>query len=401
MLQRDFNVTLKIRSYDSALADEETSRLGRLVDADPLPVPHSIELRRLESFPRFMRHEDHHYQGRSRARPGPGADGLGEEGEPFLIWSSPEAKGHDEDFFDVRARSQGKVNLRRASPEMLDGFLNLAEAPAERVLTYAREWGVLGLCSHGLPCTHDHFRNRRRVSPNREEPCFPLGWDGLGGQEPVAAWWRYARLARAMLSTASRLRRSKPELDPAELWTLRDSPTSAEKRRHQGERRTQTERRTQGERRIQGERRTAQVGVWRREDGRLLVAPDQGQELCKHGWPLLARSVNRWLVDGDVRPWLVLRPHRAGPEPQIRLAAPWWLGSPSWGLFGALGMQLATAVGGTSYSQCDACGRAYRPVRMPAGGRGHYCPRQECQRAAASRRKRRSRAARSLGVGTC
>jgi hypothetical protein len=51
----------------------------------------------------------------------------------------------------------GKSILRRAASNLLEQFCRIAESPNTNaaVATFAKRWGVLGLCEHGLPYSHD------------------------------------------------------------------------------------------------------------------------------------------------------------------------------------------------------------------------------------------------------
>jgi len=58
----------------------------------------------------------------------------------------------------------------------------------------------------------------------------------------------------------------------------------------------------------------------------------------------------------------------------------------SWGgmaLFGALVIQLLSAIAGTGFAVCSACGAAYVPSRRPRQNQRHYC--SDCGRSAALR----------------
>src|SRR5919198_6522733 len=65
-------------------------------------------------------------------------------GAPCLTWGwrdSPEPIGRE---------------ARPAAPECFWRFLDLADAPDDAILAFAREWGVLELCEqHGLPASHN------------------------------------------------------------------------------------------------------------------------------------------------------------------------------------------------------------------------------------------------------
>jgi hypothetical protein len=61
----------------------------------------------------------------------------------------------------------GEMHRRKTAPDLLERFCGIAEAPdtAAAVVAFAKRWGVLGLCEHGLPYGHVRFY----------EPMFGLG----------------------------------------------------------------------------------------------------------------------------------------------------------------------------------------------------------------------------------
>lgn len=99
--------------------------------------------------------------------------------EPDMNWVAPPASHH--------------------GAGLLSEFSRLADATPAQVLTFARRWGPLALCAHGLPHTH----SRSLVHPGTDsEPtqtilgCEPAS-DGAGGwTDPVAEWRRLARDVR-------------------------------------------------------------------------------------------------------------------------------------------------------------------------------------------------------------
>ena len=110
------------------------------------------------------------------------------------------------------------------------------------------------------------------------------------------------------------------------------------------------------------------------------------------------RPRGRWLVDGDVRPQVFPGP-ALDSRLRLRLESPWWMRSPSWPLFGALGVALAQAVAGASFAWCFGCGSMYSPKRAPRDGEAHYCDR--CRREGVPLRdaKRRQRERERRGAG--
>lgn len=317
MLERDSNVTANHHPEPA----HEAGQIGTPVDTDALVVPQRVALRRL-------------VLGRPKVR----AFSYPVGRQDCIVWTSPamspiERHAPDE-FGSLRGRSQGQVRLVRPSPAMLDAFLRLADAPGDRIRDYAAAWGPLAICRHGKPCTHNPFTSQRQLDPSAPDLCAPLGWNGKRGIEPVEAWRRYSRLARTIVAVSGQLGRGDTP-EPAMLWDLRRLGTP----------------------------------------GRAHVPTPAGanSELQRLAWPLLVAAINTWLMDGDMRPQMMLQSRRHGFHPLVRLASPWWCGTPSWGLFGTLGMMLANAVATTSHAICDGCGEPYRPKRMPAASRMRFC----------------------------
>ena len=101
---------------------------------------------------------------------------------------------------------------RSARPRdgLLEGFLALADAPGEKIFRYAKRWGVLMICDHMLPSSHN---------PNHLEidqlGCRPLGWGREPYWEPLDAWRHFAGQAHALLRIANRVHQGK-SADPAD-----------------------------------------------------------------------------------------------------------------------------------------------------------------------------------------
>jgi hypothetical protein len=231
--------------------------------------------------------------------------------------------------------ARGQWNARRVVPgaDMLRRFVGLADAPPTKVVAFARTWGPLGICEHGLPSSHSI-------------DCEPVGWNGRGGWEPVEIWRRYARRARALLLVSDRLRTGSPG-DIEELRPLA--------------------------------RDLAAV---------LLAAGRFGggtrTRVCPPDWWTLVNSVvNRWLVEGDVRPRLLMSGNDA--RPRLALTPTWRFPVPEFSLFGVLGMQLAFAASGEKgLAFCSACGGGFEPGRQLRAGERHYC--DECRASGAPQR---------------
>ena len=141
--------------------------------------------------------------------------------------------------------------LIQPAPGMFEGFLSLADAPASRILSYARRWGVLRLCKHDFPaqhppdywpscpveahaCPYEILDNTNPEIPTHRADfhhCEPRGIHSEGKYvgrpwEPIEAWQMWARRAQATLALAAELKESKV---PArrhwrEAWGLEEVP---------------------------------------------------------------------------------------------------------------------------------------------------------------------------------
>lgn len=258
-------------------------------------------------------------------------------------------------------------------PNLLARFASLAGAPAERIASYARHWGTLGTCVHGLPAVH-----------NSADTCIPWGeWEDASGDhwqwEPIGVWRHYARQAGALLGIAAALHEGR--LGRAEDWLV-----VHEWYRPEGE---------------DGDFREASLRDVDPTSGRLPEGPppqaarwwltgefsEFWDNSIASDWRMLTARVQKWLRLGDVRPFLEWR------DGAVQIA----LGGR--GLFGDLGVQLALAVTKTEgFATCSSCGNLYVPTRRPRAGQSHYCDTcrgPDGRRAAWRDAKRRERARRS------
>lgn len=102
-----------------------------------------------------------------------------------------------------------EFSTKEVDDELVFNFANLVFVGPESILEFARNWGVLDLCEHGLPATH----NRASVSPSSPaatSACQPTG------KEAVSQWQEYARRVRAMIKVATQV--NKGELGESEDW---------------------------------------------------------------------------------------------------------------------------------------------------------------------------------------
>lgn len=247
----------------------------------------------------------------------------GELGRPVdaTLWTrQPEVEiREDRLYYDP---SQGtEVGPSKA---MFPAFLRLADAPAERVAEFARNYGVLRICEHGLPCSHNP---EPHPCSGRGRGCAPLGWDdrlsAYPTYDPLEVWRAFAREAFAMTKVADRL--------------------------------------------LQG--RQGRAEDWEIVFGRSGSKAPWWQQHVDVERIIISRTVNEWLSIGNVRPVVVW--HGSEKKPTVKLGGT--------GLFGALALQLALAIGQSlGFAVCVHCRREYPPTaRRPKTGQRNFCP--ECR----------------------
>ncbi|SRR6266478_4128599 len=223
------------------------------------------------------------------------------------------------------------------SQGMLEGFLELAQAPDRNIARYAKHWGVLGICEHRLPSSH---------SPDmlelRKFGCRPLGWEDGECWEPLDTWRHFVTQAFSLLKIANRVHQGKTA-DPSD-WA-----------------------------RVYARSRSGVPTV--------LKAPSP--EMDKH---LLVMCLNEWLTLGNVS----LRIDWSSEDrPTVKFN--------THGLFGALAVQLVlSAAQVDGWAICTHCRSEYMPPkRQPKTGQRNFCPscrsanipRKYAMRAFASRKR--------------
>ena len=280
-----------------------------------------------------------------------------------------------------------------ATERLLDDFMELADANDEKILNYARRYGVLGICKHNVPATHNvRIRSfwgditpgpakdgsavhegtndkecaigtvKARVKPAGYRGCSPRGGKPNQGWEPLERWHFFAKRAREMVEAADNLRSG----DPA--WRRVWRGIVGVKGR------------------LLRPQRPQRLSTLRKE----AISPKRSKEE-RHARlrDALASSVSCWLEMGGVG----VECYWTGAHPVIRI------GSAS--LFGALAKQLLFRVCGIHNvaPACSFCGRAYIPSRRPSPTRLNYCSKEDCQKAAAAARARKSRARKAKKAG--
>jgi transposase-like protein len=247
---------------------------------------------------------------------------------------------------------------------LFEKFIELGDASAQKILAYARHWGMLELCEHDFPANHPQgcwpvnpplFSERVIKYPAgfavRVTACAARG--SFEGQrwEPVESWRLWARRARATLNVAAQLHRGK--IGEEEDWRV-----------------------TEG----------AEEIPYFPEDWPMPKGVEEG-------WGRLIYYLNHWLWFTRVRPRLEWDQGR----PVVTLGG----GQ----LFGTLAVQLMLAISRTDGLEvCSGCGLGYIPHRRPKAEQRHYC--LECRKrkvpqrdAARDMRKRKDKADRLMSQG--
>lgn len=283
------------------------------------------------------------------------------EALPRLRWQTAQKVRRDggELVWDVEAtrRKDGECHPGEA---FLEGFLALADASDEAVVDYAERWGgVLALCRHGLP----------GAAPRHlEDPDRPgASWCEPTGRESLDDWRRWARLAGVILKVSGAVAASRSV--PSSLWpeflpfAYEGVPVYA--------------------------------GTARGFEG---LSTPRGAPARR---ALVAQAVSYWLEAGGAR---VGMEWSTGARPRLVIGSG---RLPDAGIFGALGVELATRCAGAErLDVCDGdrCGRPFlmnprQRARLEHNpGARTYCP--DCRdagvpaRMADQDRRARQRAAR-------
>jgi len=114
-------------------------------------------------------------------------------------WFAPEDVEVVEDGVVWLPGDLARVEVVKPQRGMLDRFVSLADTSPNRVSAFAKQWGVLEICKHGLIATHG----------NALDWCPSQGFEGRPGWfwAPLEVWRSTARQMRAMLSITAALHR--------------------------------------------------------------------------------------------------------------------------------------------------------------------------------------------------
>jgi hypothetical protein len=240
--------------------------------------------------------------------------------------------------------------LRQVVPErdVFLKFLLLANAPVEKILSFAKRNGVLGLCQHGLPFCHAPRAVHQERSP-QSPYCKYKSYGRIPNDtvvEPLASWRALAFEASALLTIKSR------SLDMAGAPILSKEELRA--------------------------RWTEAVWLCTQQyfNGRHL------RYRALRDDPIPSASRMRTRLDGIANEWLrcglvQARLQWAEPAHRFTLEADSEFGP---NLFGFLAVQLAVALSGVdTFAICAGCKRFFQPmVNTISQTRRAYC--EDCQK---------------------
>jgi uncharacterized Zn finger protein (UPF0148 family) len=237
--------------------------------------------------------------------------------------------------------------------DLLDGFVQLAEAPAASILRYARKWGLLYLDPQGRPCTKLH-----QIVPGADGKPLPR-------TEPLEAWRYYSRRARAVLNLAAQLQQGKR--GDATDWAALDAVGARI-----------------GPVALAEITRRGLLGLYAE-----VGCPQESKASIETRRRFLTWELMLWL---DVtRPTLTLKPTPQSWQMEITYNGC---------LLAAVALQLAlTLAGARTLATCSGCGMAYMRARAAKSGQANFCPQcgsQEALRQADQRRRRKAAEARRL-----
>jgi len=245
---------------------------------------------------------------------GPGSDRTGVE-----CWHIPDSVELRDDRIYWAFR---EGICRQPDPGLIGEFTSLSKKGKRGILEFARKWGVLLLCRHGLPASHT---KPLPESPEVFSPCEPLGWDEEErcGYEPLDLWYLFSTEASAILRITSSL-----------LYNL-----SVDAR----------------------DRDTLERAVRRLNLTKGKGLGDPGNPLSLKSWT--GQVISEWLRLGGINPCFAWNLQGAS----FKLTG-------GHSLFGAIAQQLLNAVfQSEGLVTCFECGNTFHPRRKPQRGRRIFC----------------------------
>jgi hypothetical protein len=221
---------------------------------------------------------------------------------------------------------------------LLTDFVELYDSSDDEIVRYARQWGVLGICKHGLPASHNHYPFGVQEGVRG---CTPLKSDRgeFWHRDPIDGWRDISRKLKAALDIGAQLNQENPGTE---------------------------------------------------DDWSVIVDIDMDDP----PWRSVHKARTRlsWYLDqllslGQVRP--DVRWDAGRVQWQLRLAAH---SVPN--LFGLVSLSLVQSICRRDLVICSSCCKAYTPPRRPNQSRRNYCENcglSEAQKDASREYRRRKR----------
>src|ERR1019366_9264588 len=237
-------------------------------------------------------------------------------------------------------------------PTILDDFLDIQEI--HKNLTFARNWGTLGICRE------HHVPGCRQSSPSGR-PCWPellsehpYDIKTSVWREPTSVWHSVVAKGKIMRRLGDRI--LSGSAGSKADWEEISNPLELAAQFASSEHNAKA---------IPGYAKILErIGC--EQPGR----PWKSVRQAKGMFSIVMQS---WLDQGDVRPVFIWDRDRWA----IRSSVPVGL----FPLFGTLALNLAVAVaGGIESAICSFCGREYFPLRRPTSGKCNCCGDEPCKR---------------------
>jgi hypothetical protein len=308
----------------------------------------------------------------------------------------------------------GRMEWVAASNGLLEAFIKLSHGSSTRVLSFAKNWGVLGLCDHAVPFTHDAdctMANSESIEqwraladaarsillisaklysgklggPSEWAPIakVEMRWDSalsdrvgaIGRSGFITTRWRDVRdrlqaCLKRVTETSTGEDQSADSLDELLLDWLRPAPfLSLVDARRLGSRPPF------GFVSVGFERQAFNAFFAHNRLRGMSSADLKGAGKLQRAH--VARFLTKWIRMASVRPLLSWH---EDPRPYLTLRPP----IPRAGLFSGLGIQLVQAIAKSpGLGLCSSCGNVFTPRRQVARNRRSYCP--DCGKQAACR----------------
>ncbi len=240
--------------------------------------------------------------------------------------------------------------------EPLQSFLALEGEGSSRIASFARRWGVLGICEHGLPASHNPGFNTFIDTPGwnliaqdeYRRNCNPVEQSSAVWYEPLDAWDFWIRQASMIVRLGADLHVNRP--GKSEAWQA------------------------------MGYKPESYTGFTAKGQSVRLTAEPKIPSLpppIPIGRMLVAQYVNDWLAITGVRPLFFWE----DGEPAFCLGSE---GVDT--LLATLGVQILLLINKSSgYAFCSNCGRPFLLRHRQSVARNIYCDSPHCGTAAARR----------------